>query len=201
MPRFSYPLRAIAFAIALTTGAVAGPYEDGVAANKAGDPRKALELWLPLAEQGHVKAQFGVAAMYDMGKGVAENRAEAAKWYRRAAEQGDVGAQFAIGSAYSAGDGVSRDYLEAAKWFRRAAEQGDGTSQLILGGMYALGQGLEKDLVESLKWLTLATKTSFIARKAIENRDAVASVMSPEQISEAQRRAVEWKPKLEQIPR
>jgi TPR repeat protein len=155
-------LRPIAFAIALTTGAVAGPYEDGVAANKAGDPRKALELWLPLAAQGHVKAQFGVASLYDVGQGVPENQSEAAKWYRRAAEQGNAGAQFAIASAYYAGQGVSRDYAEAAKWFRRAADQGDRISQLTLGGMYVLGQGVKEDLVESLKWLILAAEGSLL---------------------------------------
>jgi TPR repeat protein len=152
-----------------------------------------------LAEQGHVKAQFGVAALYDggtaasAGKDVPQNQLEAAKWYRRAAEQGDEGAQFAIASAYLAGNGVSRDYAEAAKWFRRASDQGDRISQLILGGMYVLGQGVKKDLVESLKWLILAADGGLLNEKAIQNRDAVASALNPEQISEAKRRAAEWK--------
>jgi hypothetical protein len=200
MQRFSYLLFIpIAFAIAFTTRVVGGPYEDGVAANKAGDGRKALQLWLPLAEQGNVGAQFAVASLYDIGKGVPQNRSEAAKWYRRAAEQGHAGAQFAIASAYSAGDGVPRDYAEAAKWFRRGADQGDGTSQLILGGMYALGQGVKKDLVESLKWLILAAEGSVgvLKEKAIQNRDAVASALNAEQFSEAKRRATEWKAKPE----
>lgn len=34
--------------------------------------------------------------MYEYGKGVAKDKTEAAKWYRKAAEQGDENAQKAL---------------------------------------------------------------------------------------------------------
>ncbi|HIF93894.1 MAG TPA: sel1 repeat family protein [Myxococcales bacterium] len=46
------------------------------------------------AEQGDADAQNNLGVMYANGYGVAENYAEAVKWYRKAAEQGDASAQY-----------------------------------------------------------------------------------------------------------
>ena len=40
------------------------------------------------AEQGHTEAQLTLGTWYSFGIGVPEDKAEGAKWYRRAAEQG-----------------------------------------------------------------------------------------------------------------
>ena len=56
-----------------------GNYADGVEAYNRGDYATALQEFRPLAEQGDVKAQFNLGFMYDNGKGVPENDAEAAK--------------------------------------------------------------------------------------------------------------------------
>ncbi len=44
--------------------------------------------------------------MYENGRGVAQDYAEAARWYRKAAEQGDAGAQHNLGLLYAKGVGV-----------------------------------------------------------------------------------------------
>ena len=75
-------------------------YDAGAAAYKRGDYAAALEEWRPLAEQGDVRAQFNLGAMYDHGMGVPPNYAEAARWYRKAAEQGDAGAQHNLSLMY-----------------------------------------------------------------------------------------------------
>ena len=49
-----------------------------------------------VAEQGDVDAQFNLGWCYYMGEGVPQDKAEAAKWYRKAAEQGDVAAIVAL---------------------------------------------------------------------------------------------------------
>jgi TPR repeat protein len=59
------------------------------------------------------------------GKGVAEDDAEAVKWYRLAADQGDADDQYNLGVMYDNGDGVPENDAEAARWFRLAADQGD----------------------------------------------------------------------------
>ena len=62
--------------------------------------------------------------MYDRGRDVPENTAEALRWYRLAAEQGHVGAQNNLGVMYDEGRGVSEDDRAAVNWYRTAADQG-----------------------------------------------------------------------------
>ncbi|MGI0035084.1 MAG: tetratricopeptide repeat protein [Nitrososphaera sp.] len=50
------------------------------------------------AERGHAGAQYNLAMMYDTGRGIARDYAEAFKWYRKAARQGHAGAQEALRS-------------------------------------------------------------------------------------------------------
>jgi TPR repeat protein len=62
--------------------------------------------------------------MYAEGTGVAQDDAEAAKWYRKAAEQGFASAQNSLGTMYDAGKGVRLDDAEAVKWYSKSAQQG-----------------------------------------------------------------------------
>ena len=82
---------AIAVIVALLFGAGSAwaDFDDGVAAYERGDYATALKEFRPLAEQGHVVAQFNLGVMYEFGEGVPKNNAEAIKWFRKAAEQGD----------------------------------------------------------------------------------------------------------------
>jgi len=179
----------------------AGPVEDAEAAYARGDYVAALRFYRPLAEDGVYPAQFALGTMYQTGRGVPQNFAEAAKWYSKAAEQGFVFAQFNLAVMYAKGEGVSQDDGKAAKWYSKAAEQGYLYAQTVLGGLYALGTGVPQDYIEAHKWYNLAASGSTLASNrrnrdnAIEMRDLVAARMTPEQIAEAQRRAAEWKPK------
>lgn len=81
------------------------------------------------AENGHAEAQYYLGIMYDDGKGVEQDSAQAAQWYRRAAENGMAAAQCNLAGMYETGDGVPTDYIQAKKWYRLAAEQGDKEAQ------------------------------------------------------------------------
>ncbi len=48
------------------------------------------------AEQGYAIAQNNLGWMYQEGKGVQQDDAEAVKWYRKAAEQGNAEAQYRL---------------------------------------------------------------------------------------------------------
>ncbi|MDB4413461.1 sel1 repeat family protein, partial [Pirellulaceae bacterium] len=93
--------------------------------------------------------------------GVPEDKAEAAKWYRKAAEQGDAKAQFLLGMSYTLGKGVTKDDAEAVKWYRKAAEQGSAKAQYLLGLSYANGDGVLKDSKEAAKWYRNAAEQGF----------------------------------------
>jgi len=74
-------------------GAVAGPWEDGMAAYNRGDYVPAIRLFRPLAEQGNAKAQNVLGVMYRRGEGVARNSVRAFMWFSRAAARGDARAK------------------------------------------------------------------------------------------------------------
>ena len=74
-----------------------------------------------------------LAFMYDNGRGVPQDYAEALKWSRLAADQGFAAAQYNLAFAYANGQGVPQDYTEAAKWSRLAADQGFLLLSIISG--------------------------------------------------------------------
>ncbi|MCC5988919.1 MAG: sel1 repeat family protein, partial [Pararhodobacter sp.] len=96
-------------------------------------------------------------------------------------------AQTNLGVMYAEGLGVDLDYAEAVRWYRAAAEQGYARAQTNLGVMYAEGLGVTLDIVEAHMWLEIATENG--ATIAVDYRENVASGMTQDQISEAQRRS------------
>ena len=98
--------------------------EKTIEAIDRGDYATALNISLPLAEQGNAHAQYNLGRMYGDGLGVPQDYAEAVKWYLKAAEQGDADAQNIIGFMYDKGQGVSQDYVQAYMWLNLAAKKG-----------------------------------------------------------------------------
>jgi TPR repeat protein len=140
------------------------------------------------AEQGDSKAQALLALMLDNGYGVAQDKAEGAKWLRKAAEQGDVEAQLKIGMMLKRGFGVAQDKAEAATWFRKAAEKGNTHAQMYLGNMLLSGDGIKEDKSEGERWY----------RKAAEKGDESAQsrlgdmLRSGDRIKEDKSEAAKW---------
>ncbi len=62
--------------------------------------------------------------MYDDGRGVAQDDAEAVLLYRLAADQGHAEAQYNLGVMYDDGRDVAQDDAEAVRLYRLAADQG-----------------------------------------------------------------------------
>jgi uncharacterized protein len=133
--------------------------------------------------------------LYDNGKGVPQNKAEALKLYHLAAERGNDGAQFSVGLLHFAGVAVPENRIEAAKWWRRAADQGHIGAQAYLGLSCATGLGVPQDNTHAYMWLSVAAARG--DQDAVSNRDRVARQMTPAQIAEAQKLAREWKSKPE----
>ena len=116
------------------------------------------------------------------------------------ANAGDANAQFILGLAYADGEGVPQDDAQAVSWFRKSAEQGDSGAQHFLGGVYRNGQGVPQDYVESHKWHNLAASRASAEdqERYAEIRDVLASLMTPQQIADAQQLAREWLAAFEQ---
>ena len=67
--------------------AVAGPYEDAIAAYNRGDYAATLRQLRPLAEKGDPAAQYKLGYMYERGQGVTQDLAVAYMWYDISARQ------------------------------------------------------------------------------------------------------------------
>lgn len=204
----SFPLlrflsAALALGFVLVTSprtGVSGPFEDGAAAHAIGNYRHAVELWLPLAEAGDPRAQFSLGIAHQRGEGLPQDLEKALDWYRKAADKGYARAQYNLAVMYHRGQGVPQNHEQAAKWYREAAERGEANAQFNLATMYTNGRGVPKDLVQAAKWYDLASARYLPSekankQKAIKLRNETVAKMTPEQIEEAKKQALAWKPK------
>lgn len=122
----------------------------------SGDYRRAVTLWLPLAEQGERHAQSNLGFMYENARGVERDELHAVHWYRKAARQGLAAAQFNLALMYSDGRGIPQDQLKAAYWFRLAAEQGLADAQYQLAEHLQRHMGVPRSSAAVHDWLTRA---------------------------------------------
>ena len=80
---------------------------------------------------------------------------------------------------------------------RTLAEQGDAEAQYRLGLSYARGQGITQNIVAACMWLDLANAgaSGDLSANTAKARFEIWSMMTPEQIAEARRLAIEWQKK------
>lgn len=107
--------------------------------------------------------------------------------FRSLAEQGDANAQQALGQMYRNGTGVLQNYAEGLRWYRLAAEQGGSRPQFFVGLMYFQGEGVPQNYVMAHMWFNLAMANG--GTEISETFDLLGSLMTNEQIAEAQARA------------
>ncbi len=94
---------------------------------------------LAKARSGDPVAEYRVGVSFANGKGVSEDHAQAAEWFRRAAEQG---------------------FRNALKELGKAAQQGDAKAQSALGYLYLNGKGIGKDAKQASDWFYQAIMNS-----------------------------------------
>ena len=79
------------------------------------------------------------------------------------------------------------------KIVRQPAERGCAVAQIIISAFHAVGiGGLEYDKIAALAWVEIAIKSGL--PEVAEERDELASIMTPEEIAEAKRQARGWRP-------
>jgi TPR repeat protein len=100
-------------------GAIAGPWEDGMASYNRGDYAPAIRLFRPLAEQGNAKAQRVLGVMYRRGEGVARSSVRAFLWFSRAAARGDAQAKLELGEVSQS---MTTEELSQAREMAQACE-------------------------------------------------------------------------------
>lgn len=194
------PIQQAVIGLARTLGIARGASDAIDAAYQKGRYPTALRLARPLAAESDARAQSMLGLLYYHGQGVPRDLSEALRWFRAAADQDDPTALFYLGVMFAEGQGVPQDNAEAARWYHRAADLGEARAQYNLGLFYGEGAAGVPDNVSAHMWFNLAA-AHFPASAtgdrdaAVSRRDLVAKKMTPDQIAEAQKLALEWKPK------
>jgi uncharacterized protein len=187
----------ISIALVLSIAYLAAPawadFKAGEKAYQSGDYATALREWQPLAEQGQAGAQYQLGLLYGNGKGVTKDDAKARLWHEKAAIQGHTEAQVNLGILLMYARGGQQDYKMAVYYLRLASNKGNDLAQRRLGELYERGEGVQQDYVKAHMWYSLGSAHGVEAGARL--RDALAKKMDPEQITEAQKLAREWKPK------
>ena len=151
------------------------------------DADRALPWYLKAADLGNAEMKTNVANRLSC-ETCSVNFDESFRLYQQAANQGYARAQNMLGLAYINGEGVPRDASEAIRWWKKAAEQGYGEAMSHLGWQYKTGHGVPQDYVTAHMWYNLH---SAISKWGERDREEVASIMTSEQIAEAQKMARE----------
>ena len=135
------------------------------------------------------------AVLYDEGRGVLQNDAEAVRLYRLAAEQDYTRAQYNLGVMYAQGLGVPRNGVEAVRWYRKVALKGLAQAQYNMGVRHAQGQGAPMDFIAGYAWMDLAAGQGL--ESAIEYREVLEARMTPRELVEAEKLSVELDGRVE----
>jgi cell division septation protein DedD len=135
-------MRGFCLAVVLALGGpAAASVPAGVAKWQAGDWSGAVAEWAGPAARGDADALFNMGQAYNLGRGVAQNRALAQDHYRRAAEKGHVAATANLGiSLFQEGRRA-----EALPHLRRAADRGDARAAYVLGVATFNGEGVARN--------------------------------------------------------
>ena len=94
------------------------------AALRAGAFDRAANVLQQQAKAGDPEAQYRLASLYRLGRGLEQDEAAAFRWMKSAAERGHAEAQLNLAKMYLAGRGVAANVPEARAWLAKAAANG-----------------------------------------------------------------------------
>ncbi|MFQ5560985.1 MAG: ankyrin repeat domain-containing protein, partial [Nitrospinota bacterium] len=86
---------------------------------------KAASILKTFSEEGDASAQYQLARLYRLGRGVPRDLKRAFFWFSRASEQGHSKAQYNLGVMFEKGLGTSADLEEAGRWLYNSAGLGN----------------------------------------------------------------------------
>ncbi|WP_291086548.1 tetratricopeptide repeat protein [Hydrogenophaga sp.] len=115
------------------------PYQRAEFLSATGEHTQAAALYRQLAEGGDRRAQTRLAWMYEAGRGVERDLAEAARRFESAAVDGEAEAQYALAVMYRTGKGREHDVAQSLVWLRKAAGQSYPPALAALGSSESAG--------------------------------------------------------------
>ncbi|MFQ9121665.1 MAG: tetratricopeptide repeat protein [Haemophilus parainfluenzae] len=85
------------------------------------DWKAVFEIMYPLALEGNLQAQSNLGMLYNLGRGVDENKELAYWWFSEAAERGSIKAINNLAVMYFSNNYVKQDTAQAIKLFEASA--------------------------------------------------------------------------------
>lgn len=120
------------------------------------DFSKAREWFQKAARGGNAEAMNQLAMMYQEGRGVKVNLAEAFSWWKQSAEQGNAEGLYYLGVFYGTGDVVRLDYKKSRAYFEQADQLGYDDASYQLGLYYQFGMGVKANIEKALEYFERA---------------------------------------------
>lgn len=170
-------------------------YNKGLCVNK--DEKEALKWIIKSSDNGYKKAFYDRALYHKEGIGSEKDSKLAFYWAKKSATTNDVSAYRLLSGMYITGEGTPANYKESLKWALKGAETGDYNSQALVATILASQEF--NNPIEAYKWALLAKNSNEenIQKIAQEKIEKLESVLSTQQVQEAQNRAQNWKPKTQ----
>lgn len=169
---------------------VATPYGQGVAAYRAGEFKKAHNIWLVVAKGGNPKALNALGHLYRKGLGVEKNLDTARQWYGKSAAGGNAVAQYSLGDIGREIATNKKEKIAALKLIMKAALQNYAPAQLVLAEVNQTGEGVRVNMKEAYFWSLLAVKNNY--KKAVTLNETVGETLSDPVKSAQSDRADKW---------
>jgi len=104
-----------------------------------------------IGQKASIDALAEIAEMYENGDELPQNRAEAAKWYRKGVDRKDPLAMVRLASLLVNGVGVPQDYAQALQLCQAAAKE-YSPARFCVGYFLQHGLGVKQDAAEAAKW-------------------------------------------------
>ena len=165
--------------------------------------------WFEAAiREGNSGALLALGSLYELGKGVPRDQKKAEELYSTAvsrgsfvatelakervgAAKGDADAEYRLGELWLGGGvGLVEDIDEALRLINKAADKFHPGAISALGFMYKKGWKVPQDYVMACKWYNIGAALGDGRSK--HERDAIAKMMTPSQLADAQKLAREW---------
>lgn len=125
------------------------------------DPKKALDIYLELSEDGDPLACAYVSLAYLFGDNVKKDLKKAFKYCKTAADGGLIESMYQLGIMYRNGDGVKKNPEESFRYFEKAADNGQVESLYNIALYYLGGEVVEQDISKGISYLKIAANNDF----------------------------------------
>lgn len=119
--------------------------------------------------------------------------------FKKLADIGHPVAERLMGVVYYFGQGVPVDYRMALSYFEKAANQGCFSAFAPTAQLYQRGEGAIQDPSKAYIWYNIAVAQLPESKERLDmmkQRAAMAALLTPAQLEAAQKKSLQWKPKL-----